>query len=343
MELQVLFGTDSNEIVESLNSGDTLKEELKFISYDPLYQRPVMGQFLSDSSLNDGVENNDGGIHVSPMLDESDPGVTSEQSISESQEPIEDSFDDVSNDQESEIIGASAWEDSNSDPIRAGISPVSASPVSASPVSASPVSAGKGKVFTCGLIAVALLVGAFILVYTFFSGGGRSNVDTEWTYESEREFTAIYTVNGVRAIEAKLKYLGKSPNLPFQGKGPNYDWRSRRTDFYTSSMKNLTEYPIRLKSISYKLKKGRFSGTNPQYESYLKAYWTSTVILPGQTVTRRNNWVWGKAQTNTLTKTYSVQIELGEDKVVDPADPFFAEEGQVPIEFEVQFPLKFIR
>jgi len=108
-------------------------------------------------------------------------------------------------------------------------------------------------------------------------------------------------------------------------------------------MKNLTEYPIRLKSISYKLKKGRFSGTNPQYESYLKAYWTSTVILPGQTVTRRNNWVWGKAQTNTLTKTYSVQIELGEDKVVDPADPFFAEEGQVPIEFEVQFPLKFIR
>ena len=91
------------------------------------------------------------------------------------------------------------------------------------------------------------------------------------------------------------------------------------------------------------MKKGTFSGTNPQYESYLKAYWTSTVIVPGQTVTRKNNWVWGKAQTNTLTKTYSVQVELGEDKVADPTDPFFPAESQVPVEFEVQFPLKFIR
>ena len=369
IELQVLFGTDSNEMVESLSNGDTLKEELKFVSYDPLYQRPIMGQVFSDSSLNDDVQNNGEEINVP---DESDLGVDLKKSAPESQQPIENSLDDLSNDQGAGPIDEGAWGGADPDPAPASVSsvsaspasaspvsappasapPVSASPVSASPVSASPVSipqssdpsasAGKGKLFACGLIAVALLVGAFILFFTFFSGG-RSNVDTEWIYDSEREFTAIYTVNGVRAIETKLKYLGKSPNLPFQGKGPNYDWRSRRTDFYTSSMKNLTEYPIRLKSISYKLKKGTFSGTNPQYESYLKAYWTSTVIHPGQTVTRRNNWIWGKAQTNTLTKTYSVQIELGKDKVTDPADPFFPADSQVPVEFEVQFPLKFIR
>jgi hypothetical protein len=34
---------------------------------------------------------------------------------------------------------------------------------------------------------------------------------------------------------------------------------------------------------------------------------------------------------------------MGEDKVADPADPFFPKEDQDPIEFEVQFPLKFIR
>jgi len=337
IELQVLFGVHSNGMVESLSSGDALKDELKFVSYDPLYQRPIMGQVFPDPNLNDDDENNEGKIDVS---DKSGLGVASVQSASEGQQSIENSLNDVNNDQGTESIGESAWEDSHADP-----APVSASPVSASPVSASSASAGKGKFFACGLIAVALLVGAFILVFTFFSGGsgGRSNVDVEWTYDSEREFTAIYTVNGVRAIEAKLKYLGKSPDLPFKGKGPNYDWRSRSTDFYTSSMKNLTEYPIRLKSIRYKLKKGTFSGTNPQYESYLKAYWTSTVIVPGQTVTRKNNWVWGKAQTNTLTKTYSVQVELGEDKVADPTDPFFPAESQVPVEFEVQFPLKFIR
>ena len=348
IELQVLFGAHSNGMVESLSSGDALKDELKFVSYDPLYQRPIMRQVFPDSNLNDDAENNEGEIDEQSMPDKSDLRVASVQSASEGQQSIENSSDNVNNDQGTGSIDQSAWKDSNADPAPAGVSLSSASPVSASPVSDPSASAGKGKLFACGLIAVALLVGAFILVFTFFSGGsggsgGRSNVDTEWTHDSEREFTAIYTVNGVRAIEAKLKYLGKSPNLPFQGKGPNYDWRSRRTDFYTSSMTNLTNYPIRMKSISYKLKKGTFSGTNPQYESYLKAYWTSTVILPGQTVTRKNNWVWGKAQTNTLTKTYSVQIELGKDKVADPADPFFPGENQVPVEFKVQFPLKFIR
>lgn len=333
IELQVLFGTDSNEIVESLSNGDALKEELKFVSYDPLYQRPTMGQVFSDSSLENDTENNEGEINVPSMTDESDLGVDLKQSAPESQQPIENSLDDLSNDQGAGPIDEGAW--GGGAPAPSVSAPSVKIPQSSDPSA----SAGKGKLFTCCLIAVALLVGAFILFFTFFSGG-RSNVDTEWTHDSEREFTAIYTVNGVRAIEAELKYLGKSPNLPFQGKGPNYDWRSRRTDFYTSSMKNLTNYPIRMKSISYKLKKGTFSGTNPQYESYLKAYWTSTVILPGQTVTRKNNWVWGKAQTNTLTKTYSLQIERSEDNL--PSGPIFSE-GSAPVEFKVQFPLKFIR
>lgn len=331
VEVQVLLGANSNKMIESLNKGDNLTEELKFVSYDSLFQRPIMGQVTSGSSLEDKVETNDEKIKGPPPLMVSDLEADSEHSTSEKHHSIVNSSEVESNEQRTEIPTIDSSGNSNTPP----------APASVSLSSAPPRRKGNSKLLTFSLIAGTLLIASIILLFKLLSNGVKSDADVKWT--SEREFTAIYSVNQVRTIEAKLKYLGKSPDLPFQGKGPSYDWRSRNTDFYTSSMTNLTSHPIRIKSISYDLKKGKFSGKNPQDESYLKSYWTSTIILPGETVTRKNNWTWGKAQTNTLTKTYSLQIEMGEDKVVDPADPFFPKEDQDPIEFEVQFPLKFIR
>ena len=331
VEVQVLLGPNSNKMIESLNKGDNLTEELKFVSYDSLFQRPIMGQVTSDSSLEDKVEKNDEKIKGPPPLIVSDLKADPEHSTSEKHHSTVNSLEVESSQQKAEIPTIDSSGNSNTHPARASVS------LSNAP----PRRKGKSKLLTFSLIAGTLLIAGIVLLFNLLSNGVKSDADVKWT--SEREFTAVYSVNGVRTIEAKLKYLGKSPDLPFQGKGPSYDWRSRNTDFYTSSMTNLTSHPIRIKSIHYKLKKGKFSGKNPQDESYLKSYWTSTIILPGDTVTRKNNWTWGKAQTNTLTKTYSLQIEMGEDKVADPADPFFPKEDQDPIEFEVQFPLKFIR
>ena len=331
VEVQVLLGPNSNKMIESLNKGDNLTEELNFVSYDSLFQRPIMGQVTSDSSLEDKVEKNDEKIKGPPPLIVSDLKADPEHSTSEKHHSTVNSLEVESSQQKAEIPTIDSSGNSNTHPARASVS------LSNAP----PRRKGKSKLLTFSLIAGTLLIAGIVLLFNLLSNGVKSDADVKWT--SEREFTAVYSVNGVRTIEAKLKYLGKSPDLPFQGKGPSYDWRSRNTDFYTSSMTNLTSHPIRIKSIHYKLKKGKFSGKNPQDESYLKSYWTSTIILPGDTVTRKNNWTWGKAQTNTLTKTYSLQIEMGEDKVADPADPFFPKEDQDPIEFEVQFPLKFIR
>lgn len=331
VEVQVLLGPNSNKMIESLNKGDNLTEELKFVSYDSLFQRPIMGQVTSDSSLEDKVEKNDEKIKGPPPLIVSDLKADSEHSTSEKHHSTVNSLEVESSEQKAEIPTIDSSGNSNTHPARASVS------LSNAP----PRRKGNSKLLTFSLIAGTLLIAGIVLLFNLLSNGVKSDADVKWT--SEREFTAIYSVNEVRTIEAKLKYLGKSPDLPFQGRGPSYDWRSRNTDFYTSSMTNLTSHPIRIKSIHYKLKKGKFSGKNPQDESYLKSYWTSTIILPGETVTRKNNWTWGKAQTNTLTKTYSLQIEMGEDKVADPADPFFPKEDQDPIEFEVQFPLKFIR
>ena len=331
VEVQVLLGPNSNKMIESLNKGDNLTEELKFVSYDSLFQRPIMGQVTSDSSLEDKVEENDEKIKEPPPLIVSNLKADSEHSTSEKHHSTVNSLEVESSEQKAEIPTIDSRGNSNTHPAQASVS------LSNAP----PRRKGKSKLLTFSLIAGTLLIAGILLLFNLLSNGVKSDADVKWT--SEREFTAIYSVNEVRTIEAKLKYLGKSPDLPFQGRGPSYDWRSRNTDFYTSSMTNLTSHPIRIKSIHYKLKKGKFSGKNPQDESYLKSYWTSTIILPGETVTRKNNWTWGKAQTNTLTKTYSLQIEMGEDKVADPADPFFPKEDQDPIEFEVQFPLKFIR
>ena len=331
VEVQVLLGPNSNKMIESLNKGDNLTEELNFVSYDSLFQRPIMRQVTSDSSLEDKVEKNDEKIKGPPPLIVSDLKADPEHSTSEKHHSTVNSLKVESSQQKAEIPTIDSSGNSNTHPARASVS------LSNAP----PRRKGKSKLLTFSLIAGTLLIAGIVLLFNLLSNGVKSDADVKWT--SEREFTAVYSVNGVRTIEAKLKYLGKSPDLPFQGKGPSYDWRSRNTDFYTSSMTNLTSHPIRIKSIHYKLKKGKFSGKNPQDESYLKSYWTSTIILPGETVTRKNNWTWGKAQTNTLTKTYSLQIEMGEDKVADPADPFFPKEDQDPIEFEVQFPLKFIR
>ena len=281
--------------------------------------------------MEDKVEKNDEKIKGPPPLIVSDLKADPEHSTSEKHHSTVNSLEVESSQQKAEIPTIDSSGNSNTHPARASVS------LSNAP----PRRKGKSKLLTFSLIAGTLLIAGIVLLFNLLSNGVKSDADVKWT--SEREFTAIYSVNEVRTIEAKLKYLGKSPDLPFQGRGPSYDWRSRNTDFYTSSMTNLTSHPIRIKSIHYKLKKGKFSGKNPQDESYLKSYWTSTIILPGETVTRKNNWTWGKAQTNTLTKTYSLQIEMGEDKVADPADPYFPKEDQDPIEFEVQFPLKFIR
>lgn len=331
VEVQVLLGPNSNKMIESLHKGDNLTEELKFVSYDSLFQRPIMGQVTSDSSLEEKVEKNDEKIKGPPPLIVSDLKADSEHNTSEKHHSTVNSLEVESSEQKAEIPTIDSGGNSNTHP----------APASVSLSNAPPRRKGNSKLLTFSLIAGTLLIAGIVLLFNLLSNGVKSDADVKWA--SEREFTAIYSVNEVRTIEAKLKYLGKSPDLPFQGKGPSYDWRSRNTDFYTSSMTNLTSHPIRIKSIHYKLKKGNFSGKNPQDESYLKSYWTSTLILPGETVTRKNNWTWGKAQTNTLTKTYSLQIEMGEDKVADPADPFFPKEDQDPIEFEVQFPLKFIR
>ena len=332
VELLVLFGTKSNERIESLNVGDRIDEEIKYLGYDNLYQKPIMGELVS--SQVDPVQE---------IEEESEKETQAESPYVSpvSQENAETTFPDEKIPEEVQSVPAPTQ---YTQPV-SNDNFITPSPVASIPQIHQKSGGNIGKKFFLILLVVVVCGGAFFLVNKMSSSSGKTKISARevGTNNSGREFTRIYSINGVDILEAKLVYLGKSPKLPFVGKGPNYDWKVRNTDFYTSSIKNLSDYKLNMKSLRYKLKKGTFSGTNPQSVSYLKAYWTDTQILPGQTITRKNNWVWGKANSNTLTKTYAIDVDPIKDQSYGEVDLVFPEGKTGPVTLEVAFPLKFIR
>ena len=338
-EMVVLFEAGDNQKIEALSVGGEINEEVEYIGYDNLYQKPIMGHSLPLSVhdvKNEKPENeNSNQVQITPIPVES---------ISDNQQNEGPSKSDgnqyVAEKAEPNQVVSQSVQYEKAVP-QAPLPIIDPIPLGAQTQSVR--GGSKGKPFLLLLVIVLLCGGAFFLFKNFFSSTAKVSIDQIDNGVSGRGFTRIYSINEIDLIEAKLEYLGKDPKLPFIGKEPNYNWKARSTDFYSSSMKNLSNYTIYIRSLNYKLKKGNFSGTNPQTESYLKSYWTSTKILPGETVYRKNNWVWGKANTNTLTKTYSLEIEPPKSSYEQEFDPIFATNKVAPVTFEIAYPLKFIR
>ena len=338
-EIVVLFEASDNQKIESLSVGGKINEEIEYIGYDNLYQKPIMGHSLPLSThheKNEEPENeNSNQEQITPSL-----SIPVETIINDDNQQKEGVFNrDKNQDTAEQAISQPAQYKKavhqaplpKIDPISLGVQ------------TRSDRGGGKGKPFLLLLVIVLLCGGVFVIFKNSFSDSTKVSIEKIDDGVSGRGFTGIYSINGIDLIEAKLEYLGKDPNLPFIGKGPTFNWKARSTDFYSSSMKNLSNYTIYIRSLKYKLKKGNFSGINPRTESYLKSYWTSTKILPGETVYRKNNWVWGKAKTNTLTKTYSLEIEPIKSDPSQGVDPIFTSNDVGPVGFKIAYPLKFIR
>ncbi len=343
-EMVVLFEAGDNQKIEALSVGGEINEEVEYIGYDNLYQKPIMGHSLPLSVhdvKNEKPENeNSNQVQITPI-----PSISVE-SISDNQQKEglfnrdENQYTTECSEPNQTVEQPVKYENTVHQAPLPKIHPI---PLGAQTQSVR--GGSKGKPFLLLLVIVLLCGGAFFLFKTFFSSSKKTKIPINQIDDdvSGREFNRIFSINGIDLIEAKLEYLGKDPKLPFIGKGPNYNWKARSTDFYSSSMKNLSDYTIYIRSLKYKLKKGNFSGTNPQTESYLKSYWTSTKILPGETVYRKNHSVWGKANTNTLTKTYSLEIEPIKSEPAQGVDPIFTSSDVGPVVFEIAYPLKFIR
>lgn len=168
--------------------------------------------------------------------------------------------------------------------------------------------------------------------------------EAEWVRSNEREYVTTWSAQGVPVLEVSLSYHGKEPNLPFNGPEPGHDWRSRDTDFYSCALRNLTDQPIRLRTVRLKLDQGTSGNKGPQGGSYLVERWGNDIISPGGTLTRPNTWVWGKGSRNTLTKTYEAEIVHAGESSANPALTALLEgEGDGSYLFSFQTPLLYKR
>jgi len=185
-----------------------------------------------------------------------------------------------------------------------------------------------------------------LLLTGCFSGESSPDdlADGDWKRKGDREYVTTWSVDGVPLLEVTLDYLGKQPDLPFDGPQPTYDWKTRNTDFYACTLRNLTDLPIELRSLHFKLDRGTWKKKNPEDAAYLASRWGATRIPPEGTLKRRNTWVWGKADKNMLRKTFGAQIMEGNATTASPElKALIKKKGGLPLPFSFQAHIRFIR
>ena len=162
-------------------------------------------------------------------------------------------------------------------------------------------------------------------------------------WEDDRQYLATWSLEEVPLLEVKVAYLGKKPDLPFEGVEPTYDWTERNTDFYSIAIRNLTDQPIELTGVQVEMDKGKMKKATRYGSSYLLDRWRTTIIPPKGSIKRRNTWVWGKGDRNTLIKTYGAKIVSSDHSLSSETESVLKPEERSPSSFSFKTHLKFIR
>ena len=123
--------------------------------------------------------------------------------------------------------------------------------------------------------------------------------------KNDREYQAVWGIDGIDFLEATLVYHGKTPELPLENLD-SFDQQKHNADFYSYTLRNLTDLPIEISSAHFFSEKGKREINKG--ESYLEKKWGTNRIEPGETISRRNLWVWGNSDTNRLIITYKAQV-----------------------------------
>ncbi|MGB0582912.1 MAG: hypothetical protein ACPGVU_24785, partial [Limisphaerales bacterium] len=103
----------------------------------------------------------------------------------------------------------------------------------------------------------------------------------------------------------KCQYLGKEPEKPIETE-ISRDWKTADTDFYHFAITNVSEHPITLSKVKYRLAEVRHGAVHrTATKADIEKEFGTAVIEPGKSVVRRNSWVWGmNEQSRTMHKTY---------------------------------------
>ncbi len=159
--------------------------------------------------------------------------------------------------------------------------------------------------------------------------------------KNKRDYVGIWGLDQINILEVTVHYQGKRPEFPFENLS-SFDDKKHNADFYSCTLRNLTELPIEISSAEFFSEKGeRKINKGPKY---LKKKWSSTIIEPGQTIHRRNLWVWGEGDDNRLIITYQAQIlnSPNTPSIKKLAERIAQNKGN-PLTFPFQVTLQFLR
>jgi hypothetical protein len=82
------------------------------------------------------------------------------------------------------------------------------------------------------------------------------------------------------------------------------------TDFYHYQLVNLTDQPIELVNVSFRLKEGKDGKIfDTKTQAAIDQDWGGHVIPARGKLTRRNAFVWGKGDENVLHKIYLAKTD----------------------------------
>ena len=196
------------------------------------------------------------------------------------------------------------------------------------------------KVFSI-LFCISIIASLFLYINNNFIQRSDGLAPNEVFQKNSREYVGIWGLDQIDILEVTLDYHGKRPELPFDNLS-SFDEKKHNADFYTCSLRNLTEFPIKLSSAEFFSEKGERKINRGL--SYLKKKWSSTIIEPGQTIHRRNLWVWGERGNNRLIITYQAQIlnSPNASSIKELAEIIAQNNGQ-PLKFPFQVILQFFR
>tara|TARA_B100001093_G_C26758447_1_gene984524 strand:+ start:180 stop:782 length:603 start_codon:yes stop_codon:yes gene_type:complete len=165
--------------------------------------------------------------------------------------------------------------------------------------------------------------------------------DSSVEKRNKRDYSSIWSIEGVPLVGVQITYHGKSPKIPFDGPSPPYDWTKQKTDFYGIEITNLTDLPIRILKNQLDFEYGESSG--PHGRDYIEQRYKTSLILPNDKIFRKNSWVWGKSKYNQLTKTFWAVIECNKDSLDPLLTALLEESSEKEYEFQFQLIQEFIR
>jgi len=149
----------------------------------------------------------------------------------------------------------------------------------------------------------------FLIALTGCGDKLAGDIKVEWEADKRSYKAVVKDDDGTARVQLVCQYVGKAPEEPVDTV-IRRNWQTQDTDFYHYKLVNLTDKPIELMNVSFRLKEGKGEKIyDTKGQTAIDSDWGAHIIPPGESLSRRNSWVYGIREENVLHKIYTAKTE----------------------------------